>query len=165
MAKARELAGGPDYIKADVREYQPRNAAYDVAIVMSQSFGYFDAETNRTLLTRWAAGLREGGRVVLDLWNPEFFARHAGERDFESAKGTVRERKQMAGERLYVQLAYPGGGMDEFEWQLFTLSEMTMLAESAGLTLVRACTGFDAAAVPSPENPRVQYVLERRAAR
>src|SRR5437763_13796125 len=49
IAKARELGGEPEYVQADVREYQPAVSAYDVAIVMSQSFGYFANETNRDL--------------------------------------------------------------------------------------------------------------------
>src|SRR5947207_1223005 len=39
IANARAWAGGPTYIQADVRDFQPDVAAYDFAIVMSQSFG------------------------------------------------------------------------------------------------------------------------------
>ena len=74
IAKARELAGGPSYMHADIRDYRPAPGIFDVAIVMSQSFGYFDPTTNRDLLGRLAASLREGGRVILDLWNHEFFS-------------------------------------------------------------------------------------------
>jgi SAM-dependent methyltransferase len=66
IAKARELAGGPSYLQADVRDYQPDISAYDLAIVMAQSFGYFDAATNRDLLRRLATGVRNGGRIILD---------------------------------------------------------------------------------------------------
>src|SRR5438128_915199 len=38
IVRARELAGGPSFIQADVRYFQPDSGAYDVAIVMSQSF-------------------------------------------------------------------------------------------------------------------------------
>src|SRR5256714_14310782 len=72
ITKARQLDDGPHYVHADVREYRPDTSAYDLAIVMSQSFGYFDSKTNRELLARIASALRQGGRVVLDLWNPEF---------------------------------------------------------------------------------------------
>src|SRR6476646_6439245 len=43
IAKARELAGGPNYIRADVRDYQPIKSACDLITIMSQSFGHFDA--------------------------------------------------------------------------------------------------------------------------
>src|SRR4051812_38012308 len=89
IAKARELGGGPEYVQADVREYQPASSAYDVAIVMSQSFGYFDNETNREVLRSLAGGIRKGGRVLLDLWSPDFFIAHQGERTLDTSFGIV----------------------------------------------------------------------------
>ena len=163
IAKARELGGGPCYIKADVRHYQPDPGAYDVAIVMSQSFGYFDERTNRDLLKRLAMSVRAGGRVVLDLWNPEFFAGHQGERDFELPDGIIHERKRVEHGRLFVHLDYPDDSSDDFEWQLFTPAEMNSLAESVGLDVIASCTDFDPAAHPTPAEPRLQFVLERHA--
>lgn len=161
IARARELAGGPSYIQADIREYWPDGCAYDLAIVMSQSFGHSDAATNRDVLKRLATGVREGGRVVLDLWSPEFFAAHQGERNLELADGIVRERKHVENGRLFVHLDYPDGGHDDFEWQLFTPSEMISLVDSIGLALVVSCTDFDMAVEPCPAKPRIQFILER----
>ena len=95
IARARELEGGPGYIHANVRDYRPEAAAYDLAIVMSQSFGYFDAAANRDLLQRLANGIRDGGRIILDLWNPEFFAAHQGQRDLQTPAGLVHETKRV----------------------------------------------------------------------
>jgi len=89
IAKARALAGGPSYVNRDIRDYRPESSAFDVAIIMSQSFGYFDPTTNRDVLGRLAAGLREGGRIILDLWSPAFFAAHQGEREFKVPSGAV----------------------------------------------------------------------------
>jgi SAM-dependent methyltransferase len=89
VAKARELDSGPSFVHADIRDYRPALGAFDVAIVMSQSFGYFDATTNRDVLSRLALSVREGGRVILDLWNQEFFVAHQGERELETASGMV----------------------------------------------------------------------------
>jgi len=162
IAQAREQAGGPSYIQADIRDYQPDACAYDLAIIMSQSFGYFDVATNRDLLQRLAASVREGGRVILDLWNAEFFAANRGERDLELPDGTVREKKQVEDGRLFVHLDYPDGGSDDFEWELFTPAQMISLAGSTCLNLIIACTDFDMAVEPSSRNPRIQFVLERR---
>ena len=161
VAKARELAGGPSYIQADVRDYRPDTGSDDIAIIMSQSFGYFDAATNRDLLRRLAETVREGGRVILDLWNPEFFVGHQGEREFDLPDGTVRESKRVEDGRLFVHLDYPGGGQDDFDWQLFTPAEMKAFADSVGLTLIASCTDFDRKKEPSPAKPRIQFVLER----
>jgi SAM-dependent methyltransferase len=160
-AKAREQAGGPSYVNTDIRNYRPEPNAFDVAIVMSQSFGYFDAETNREVLGRLAAGVREGGRVILDLWNAEFFVAHQGRYEFTTPGGIVQETKRVDGDRLFVHLDYPDGGEDNFEWQLFSPERMSSMAESVALRQLLACTDFDEAIRPSPTNPRIQFVFER----
>jgi SAM-dependent methyltransferase len=161
VVRARELAGGPNFIQADVRDYRPDLCAYDLAIIMSQSFGYFDAATNRDLLRRLANGVRPGGRVIIDLWSPQFFVTHQGERDLGLPDGIVRERKSVEGGRLFVHLDYPDGSADDFEWQLFTPSEMSSLADSVDLALIASCTDYDMAVEPCPAQPRIQFVLER----
>src|SRR6266496_4666853 len=117
--------------------------------------------TNRDVLGRLAVGLREGGRVILDLWNQEFFAAHQGERELETASGVVRESKRLIGDRLCVQLDYPDGAHEEFEWQLFPPAQMISLAQSVGLGLILSFADLDTASTPSPAKPRIQFVLER----
>lgn len=162
IGKARELADGPKYVHADIREYRPALGTFDVAIVMSQSFGYFDPITNRDVLRRLAAGVREGGRVILDLWNPEFFAANQGERELQTASGAVRESKRLNGDRLCVQLDYLDGAHEQFEWQMFTTEQMEQLAKSVGLQVMLSCTDFGITSPPSPTKPRIQFVLQRR---
>src|SRR5258708_5445663 len=73
IAKARELGGGSNYVVTDIRNYQPEPGTFDAVMVMGQSFGHFDAGTNSEVLRKLASSIRKGGRVILDLWNPEFF--------------------------------------------------------------------------------------------
>ncbi len=161
IVKARELGGGPNYLVADIRDYLPAPDTYDLAIIMGQSFGYFDAATNRDMLARLTSGVRTGGGVFLDLWNPEFFAAHQGQHELKTPNGTVRETKRFDGNRLFVHLLYPDGGQEQFEWQLFTPTQMKELAQSLDLGLLLACTDFDITRSPSPVKPRIQFVLER----
>jgi SAM-dependent methyltransferase len=161
VARAGVLAGGPTYIQRDVRDYRPEHSAFDLAIVMSQSFGYYDEAANHELLQRLANGIRHGGRIILDLWNPEFFAAHQGERELKLPGRTVHETKRVSNGRLFVSLDYPDGERDAFEWQVFTPVEMKALAESTGLALITSCTNFGTTREPSPLNPRIQFVLER----
>lgn len=161
ITRARDLGGGPTYVHADVREYAPPSAAFDIAIVMSQSFGHFDRATNFDVLRRLGAGLRTRGRLILDLWSPQFFEVHSGDSDFDTASGTVRERKRVDGDRLLVDLEYPDGGQDRFEWQLFSPDQMAAFAHATGLMLSFACTDFDPKTPPSTNNPRIQFLFER----
>jgi len=161
IAKARDLSCGPRYFQADLRNYQPEVAAYDVAIIMGQSFGHFDAATNRAVVGRLAAGVRERGRVILDVWNPDFFVSHQGKRDFELPDGIVRETKRVQDDRLFVRLSYPSGEQEDFEWQLFTCATLEAIATPFGLTVVICCTDFDCSAPLSASTTRVQFVMER----
>lgn len=161
VAIAREQGGGPTYLKTDLRDYMPPPSAFDAVIILSQSFGYFDEITNLGILSRLGAALRPGGRMILDLWNPEFFRTRQGEHRFESAAGTVRETKRMTGDRLFTRLDYPDGGHDAFEFQTFSPEEMTAFGSKAGLKLIEACTDFRLGVAPSSDKPKVQYVLER----
>ena len=160
IAKARELGGGPNYIVADIRDYPPAPETFDAAIVMGQSFGHFDAGTNRDILRRLVHSIRKRGRVILDLWNPEFFKEHQGDRALKISKGVVRENKRVTDDRLVVRLDYPEGAGEQFEWQLFTPEQMEQLASSVGLGWLVSCTDFDLTAPPSPVNPRIQFLME-----
>jgi len=90
IAKARALGAGPTYENVDIRDYRPEPGAFNVAIIMSQSFGHFDAAKNLNVLRQLAMGVREGGRVVLDLWNADFFVAHDAERDLTGNGGIER---------------------------------------------------------------------------
>lgn len=160
IAKARELGSDSNYAVADIRDYLPEAGAFDAAIVMGQSFGHFDPGTNRDILRRLATGVRKHGRVIFDLWNPEFFKAHQGQRELETSRGVVRENKRVDDDRLFVRLAYPDGAREQFEWQMFTPQQMEQLAKSVGLTLLVSCSDFDITIVPSPANPRIQFLLE-----
>ena len=85
---------------------------------------------NRDILRRLAAGVRKRGRIILDLWNPEFFIAHQGERELSTPRGVVREKKRVDNDRLFVELNYPDGTHEQFEWELFTPAQMNELAES-----------------------------------
>lgn len=159
VAAARSQAGGPTYIQADVRDYQPGAAAFDAVAIMSQSFGYFDPATNAALLGKVTAALRPGGRLILDLWNPAFFLPRQGQRTFELPAGRVRETTRLDGDRLFSRLDYPDGGHDAFEFQTFSTEEMARFAEPLGLKVDTACTNFDAVMRPSADNSRIQFVL------
>jgi SAM-dependent methyltransferase len=160
IAKAREV-GGANYIVADIRNYQPATGAFDAAIVIGQSYGYFDETTNRDILRRLADSVRKHGRIILDLWNPEFFKVHQEARDLNTSRGVVRESKRVEDDRLFVELQYPDGTEEKFEWQLFKPPEMERFAEPLGLVLSISCSNFDKMKTPSSTEPRIQFVLER----
>ena len=62
-------AGRPvDYQLLDMREFTP-DGPFDAVVNWFTSFGYFDDDTNRTLLASWRRALGPGGKLVIDHQN------------------------------------------------------------------------------------------------
>lgn len=65
-----------EIIEADMRNFQ-RPGAFDLALVMWTSFGYFRDETDHLkVLANLHASLKPGGKLVLDLVGVEYLARN-----------------------------------------------------------------------------------------
>jgi SAM-dependent methyltransferase len=139
-------------------------ARFDAVICLWQSFGIRvpgEAEAEDRALLGMVARLRDGGRLVLDVYHRGFFAEKLGERAFD--RGGVRgiERKSMSGDRLTVRLEYEGrsGLPDEFTWRVFTPDELVRHAGRHGLAPIVACSEFDERSRPSAGTPRMQFVF------
>jgi trans-aconitate methyltransferase len=74
----RAQAAGLDLelVQADMREFR-RPAAYDLAVSLFTSFGYFDAlEDDLRVLRNLRASLTPSGVLVMDMVGKEWLARH-----------------------------------------------------------------------------------------
>jgi SAM-dependent methyltransferase len=140
-------------IVADLRDLGSLPTDFDAVINMWASFGYFDAATNERVLAAFAARLRPGGRLVLDLFNRQFFERRP-EVERELRPGIV-ERSRLIGARRRVELDY-GDDVDVFEWQLYTPGELLAIGGAHGLVPVLTTASL--------ETPSMHVVLERDAA-
>ena len=168
LARARGAAeGGEDLLllRADMAAIPIAPRAFDAAICMWQSFGHFDADGNRLALGQMRDAVRDGGRVVLDVYNRHFHERNLGERALRRGDVRVHEERVMQAGRLRVRLSYDVVGesaeTDEFEWALFDGDELSALAREAGLTTLLTCTAFDEGRPVTPDDARMQLVLER----
>jgi SAM-dependent methyltransferase len=155
-------ARAPDarLLRGDMRQIPLRDASVDAVICMWQSFGHFDAATNRAVLGEMARVLGPAGVLVLDLYHRGFHAAHAGERVIERDGHRIHERRTMCGNRLRVRLRYEASMGDEvFEWQLYTPAEMTEMARSLGMSARVVCAEFDERIPASEERARAQLVF------
>jgi SAM-dependent methyltransferase len=150
------------YIQGDMRDLDAVPGMFDAAVLLWQSFGYFDAATNTAVLRRIGRKLKPKGRLILDIYHRGFFERNQEVRRFERDGRAVVETKWMDGDRLTVRLDYePGGTADTFEWQLYTPEEIQALGEACGFGCMAICSGFDEATAASADSPRMQIVFEK----
>lgn len=133
----------------------------DAALVLWQSFGFFDAETNRGVLAGLAERLRPGGRLILDLYNRDYWENAAGS-DVVTRGGVARITNALDGARLTTVIEYlDSGESDRFDWELYRPSELPDLGAAVGLRCLLMCTECDEQKRPSPSSKALQVVCER----
>lgn len=136
-------------VLCDVRELDTLPAGFDAVINLWASFGYFDSPTNEAVLGSLARRLRPGGRLVLDVFNHEFFQGRDGERELRPG---IVERSWLENGRRHCVLDYGDGAVDVFDWQLYGPDELEQLGSRCGLSpVVRHA---------SPDEPHMRLVLQ-----
>ncbi|GIG86276.1 class I SAM-dependent methyltransferase [Plantactinospora endophytica] len=165
-ARRRALESGAEratFLRYDVRDLAAVPGVFDGVVVLWQSFGFLSPAENARLLSDIADKLTPAGRVVLDLYNPDWWHRHQGVGTTERGGRIVHSASVLDGTRLRVSLSYDGDDdTDEFEWQLFTVDQITRMADRVGLGTRLVCTEFHEAKPPTEDDRVVQVVLERR---
>ena len=150
------------FVRADMRRTPLADESVDAVICMWQSFGHFDARGNASALAEIARVLLPGGVVILDLYRREFYTRSVGERDIVRDGARIHERRVMSADRLHVRLEYESSGFaEEFEWQLYTPTEIAAVAAHAGLQTLGSYAEFDESIGSSPDRARMQIVFRK----
>lgn len=150
------------FIEADVRSVVQGRGSWSAAIIMWASFGYFTSEQNRALLADIRSSLEPRGRLVLDVYNRDWFETHQGEHRRERAGIHITETKQVIGDRLSVELRYDGHSViDRFSWQVFTPAGLVHTLSDGGYCVVTQCATFAESVPPAADQPRMQIVAER----
>ncbi len=163
LATARQITGGSAlFLHQDMRHLENLPATFDGIISMWQSFGYFDAETNRDVLRQIVAKLNRPGRLILDLYHRTYFENNQGTRQVERRGIVVRITETMQSDRLTTEIDYGNAfGRETFSWQLYTPEEISTLAAHFGLHPVLACAEFNERVPAGADKPRMQLVFEK----
>jgi SAM-dependent methyltransferase len=75
LGVAREAGPEVDYRLGDLRDL-PADGPFDAALSWFTSFGYFDDDGNRRVLSEYRRVLRPGGRLLIEMHNHDHFVRH-----------------------------------------------------------------------------------------
>lgn len=159
-ADARACGVEVEYVHGDMRALQWRER-FDGLVNWFTSYGYFDDETNRTVLRGFHDAMRPGGRLVLETMNPARVIKYFGPVNLVAERGndlmldkleldTVESATHT--ERIVVR----DGRVrrTHFRIRLYTFAELRGLLESVGLENVRP--GIE----PTAEN-RLVVVADR----
>ena len=151
-AAADEAGVHIEFRRLDMRDLD-YDGAFDAAINVFTSFGYFEADAeNELVLQRIAAALRAGGPFLIDILNPIALARVFREREwrqFDDGSLLVEHRWQdplqgRGGGTWTFILADGSRSVLEHSARLYAPWELRSLLECAGLDVRRAWGSFDA---------------------
>lgn len=163
LAIARQQATAPvRYLQHDMRHLKAVDGSFDAVILLWQSFGYFDEATNADILGQINRKLNPGGRLLLDIYNRNYWEQNQGSSRFARRGMEVTATNTMAGNRLTCDLVYgQGQGRESFDWQLYSADEITELAGRYGLICLLSCCESDESKQVDHTRSQMQFVFER----
>ncbi len=149
-AYAAEQGVAVEFVQGDMRTFR-RPAAFDGAVNLYTSFGYFeDPEEDRRVLRNLRESLRPGARLVMDMAGKEILARIYTPKDWlEYPDGSLLlfEREVMPGWSLLRNrwISLRGGERTEFHFthRVYSAAELEGLLKGEGFTVEGVYGGLD----------------------
>lgn len=147
---AKEAGLSGEWVREDMRRFRRANA-FDLAVSLLTSFGYFDDPADDLLVLRNVFdSLRPGGTVLLDLMGREVLARIFRERDWHEEPGGLilleQRRAQNDWERLAIRwIVLNGSERHELDFflRVYTAADLRDLLTEAGFKDVRILGGLN----------------------
>ncbi len=171
LSQAHGLPGGERLarrlVRADARSVPFADGAFDAAVLLFSSFGYFGEEGDEQVLDELARLVRPGGRAVLDLMNPARIRASlvpSSSRRVEG--GRLEEHRSLAdgGRRVTKQVRFVGADGSQRRWnedvRMYEPEEIGPMALDRGFAIVRVDGDFDGTTFDD-QAPR-QLILLRR---
>jgi len=163
LARFPRAPGSREAVRADLRRLPFLEARFAAAVSFFHSFGYFEREEDDLLLLREAARVLErGGRLLLDLHNPDRVRRDLVEEDATEKGGiVVRSRRRLAegGRRVVKDVRIEKAGAPPRGWKevvrLYDREEIARALRAAGLEPREFFGDIDG----SPHRPDAQRLI------
>jgi SAM-dependent methyltransferase len=162
ISTASKRVPGASFHIHDLRELGSLEGEFDAAMILWQSFGYFDSAINDRILGDIARLVRRGGRLLLDLYHPGFVETHAGTQTEVRAADCRSITNVVDAGRLISTIQYDDGWTESMDFELLDPDDLSDRAFRHGWSLIEACSWWDASRPPSATDQRYQLVLERR---
>lgn len=161
LRAARRRAPEVRHVALDQRHVGRMRWGFDGALVLWNSLGFADRAADLETLRGVRAVLRPGGRLLLDLYHPDWL-RAEGSGDSRRRDG-VSIRRRVRGSRCLSVIRYPSGVTDAIEFEVYLPDEIRGLAREAGLEAGAGMVWWDPSVAPGPESPRYQLVCAKPA--
>lgn len=155
--RAKALGVEVSFVRGDMRQFVCASA-YDLACSLYASFGYFNDETNRSVLKNLRQSLRKGGVLVLDVLGREILMRHWQQEAAHEIQGVLYAvQRSLPENRVLLEkwTVTTGGAQKTFrtEQRIYSVDELRDMLRDAGFQRVEISGAFD---------PNIAYNEEAR---
>lgn len=161
VQQARDAIPSGTFLQLDQRELGRLAGPFDAAVILWQSFGYFDPTDNDRVLADIARVLRPGGRLLLDLFHPGYFEAHQGRTTAVRDPRCRAITNELRRGRLTSTIEYVDGTTESMDWELFTPDSLAERASSMELREIERCAWWDHGRHPGADEQRFQSVFEK----
>jgi SAM-dependent methyltransferase len=147
------------YVALDQQHTGRMRWEFDGALFMWNSIGFVGRDADLETLIGVASVLRARGRVVFDLYHPDWLRQN--ERSGEPDRGATSVRRWMRGDRYCHEIRYESGRVDDIQFDVYEPDQIRELCRRAGLEPTTEMAWWDATSRPSADAPRYQVICER----
>lgn len=160
------------YVAHDMRHPFPAECrGADLVLFLWQTFGFFDRSTNMRVLDHALTCLREGGSILLDIYNPAYWRKMTedGQRSHTTMRAqqnvdtsvsleTVLDAKD---DMLSVTQKRASHTFATFKWRLYEPDWWASLERRRPIQVDAPFTQFDPSKPPSEHDVAYQVILHR----
>lgn len=160
LRTAHRRAAGARYVALDQRHIGQLKWLFDGTLFLWNSLGFVGRSADLETLAGVGAALRPGGKVVLDLYHPDWLQKNdrSGEPD---DRGAASIRRWTRDGRCFHEIRYANGQVDDIQFNVYRPEEMRDLSSRAGLVPGVEMVWWNSESRPSPDCPRYQLVCTR----
>jgi SAM-dependent methyltransferase len=159
LRRARQATPGGRFVALDFRHVGRMRWQFDVVTSFWNSLGFATPEGDQEMFLGVHQILRPGGRLMLDLYHPEWLATHELHGVVDPRGATVD--RWLAGGRSCHVFRYPDGSTEDISFQVYHPDEMEKLLKKAGLRVDGRLVWWRDEIEPGPDQPRYQLVCTR----
>lgn len=159
LIQARAVTPGGRFVALDFRHIAHLRWTFDVVTSYWNSIGFGSREDDVDVLRGVRHILRPGGKMLLDLYHPDWLAAHQLSGVVDPRGATVD--RWLEDGRSCHRFRYGNGHVDDIRFHVYRPDEIEAQLTVVGLTVERRLVLWKDDQVPGPDHPRYQVVARR----
>ena len=159
LRTARRVTPGGRFVAIDFRHLGEMRWTFDVATSYWNSLGFATRADDEALLRALHGTLRPDGRLVLDLYHPEWLAAHQLD-GVDDPRG-ARVYRWLEDGRSCHRFEYPDGSVDDIRFHVYQPEEMVAMLVRAGFRVDARLVWWREDPPPSAGHARYELVATR----